>query len=77
MPYSYDRRTAGTKEDLNRSIQDVKKQISYQKRMIADLSDIASPLGHKAVDAYTKKERAHLANRENLLKELEAELKSL
>lgn len=60
---------------LNRSIKDVERQIASQKKAIKDLSDIASPLGPKAVEVYVRKEKAHLANREALLKALHQELK--
>ena len=59
---------------LKRGIKDVKSQIKRQDQIIKDLSDIASPLGAKAVEIYVRKEKAHLEGRKQLLKELEAEL---
>ena len=80
MAYTYDRiakKMYRTKEDaLNAGIKDVKEQIVEQKRMIKEMTSIASGLGAKAVALYVKKEKAHLANRESLLRELELELKN-
>jgi len=62
-------------DSLKGSIKDVERQIVAQKKAIKDLSDIAAPLGPKAVEVYVRKEKAHLANREALLKALHQELK--
>jgi len=60
---------------LKNGIKDVKRQIARQKKVIEDLSGIASPLGPKAVEVYTRKERRHLTDREELLAELKNEQK--
>ena len=60
---------------LQNGIKDVKSQIKRQDQMVKVLSDIASPLGPKAVEIYVRKEKAHLDGRKQLLKALEAELK--
>jgi Arc/MetJ-type ribon-helix-helix transcriptional regulator len=70
-----ERREYKSKEDaLKAGIKDLKRQIANQKNKIDTLADIASPLGPKVVAVYLKKDKAFLANREQLLRELEDEL---
>jgi hypothetical protein len=59
---------------LEDAVKAVEKQVAEAKRVVRDLSEIASPLGPKAVALYTKKEQARVKDREDLLKELRQEL---
>lgn len=59
---------------LRNGIASIKKQISDTEKKIKDLSDIASPLGPKAVKIWLKPERDYISDRKKLEAELEAEL---
>lgn len=64
-----------TKEDaLKAAVADLTKQVATAKKQIADLSDIASPLGESVINVWLKKEKAHLTNREKMLREVKKEL---
>lgn len=72
-------KTAGKKyrtkvDALEAAVADLTRQVKDQERKIKDLSDIASPIGSRAVNVWLRKDKQFLADRKSLLEEVKKEL---